>query len=267
VKWSWLVVLGLLACSEKPEPKTTAERSQSASPSAETMTVEEIPEPPVERPNVTIERVTVANPLVIEGQARTFENNVMLRARTADGTVVAEGFATATGEMGQHSPYRGTLWLTRAAGARVVVEAFEHSAKDGSEINMARMEKAFDVAAVDVALDFPDAQCTAMKAHTRRMPKSISMARLLVEALLAGPTAEESAGGATSAFPEGSAVRSVNLRDGVLTVDFNERLQNVGGACRAGMIRDSVTSTLRRLPSVKSVVLTAGGSKELALQP
>ena len=57
------------------------------------------------------------------------------------------------------------------------------------------------------------------------------------------------------------------LRDGTLTVDFNERLQNVGGSCRAQMIRAAVTETLSRLPSVKKVVITAGGSETLALQP
>ena len=93
------------------------------------------------------------------------------------------------------------------------------------------------------------------------------MARLLVEALVNGPTAEERRGGAVTAFPERSAVQSVILRDGVLTVDFNDRLQNVGGSCRAQMIRVSVTETIGRLPVVKKVMITAGGSDKLALQP
>ncbi|HEV7767015.1 MAG TPA: GerMN domain-containing protein, partial [Thermoanaerobaculia bacterium] len=98
--------------------------------------------------------------------------------------------------------------------------------------------------------------------------KSISLARLLVEALVAGPTAQERKRGAAVAFPENSVVRSVILRSGgVLTIDFSERLQNVGGSCRTQMIRDSVTETLRRLPGVTKVVITAGGSEELALQP
>jgi hypothetical protein len=88
-----------------------------------------------------------------------------------------------------------------------------------------------------------------------------------VEALVAGPTAEERRAGAEHPFPEGSRVESVILRDGTITVDFNERLQNVGGACRATMIRQAVTETLKRLPSVKKVVITAGGSEALALQP
>ena len=201
------------------------------------------------------------------GLARTFENNVVFRARGADGTVIAEGFTTSTGEMGNHNPYAGSLWLTREPGSRIVVEALEHSAKDGAEINLARVEKPFDVEPVEAVLYFPDEDCTGVKPYARRMPKTVSMARLLVEALVNGPTAEERRRGAVAAFPERSAVQSVILRSGMLTVDFNERLQNVGGACRAQMIRASVTETVRRLPTVKEVSITAGGSEKLALQP
>lgn len=90
------------------------------------------------------------------------------------------------------------------------------------------------------------------------MPKTPAMARLLVEALLSD---------ARSPFRKGSDVESVILRDGVLTIDFNERLQNVGSSCAALAIREVVTRTLRQLPSVKGVVITADGSKDLALQP
>lgn len=201
------------------------------------------------------------------GRARTFENNVVLRVRDARGAVIAQGFTTSSGEMGQHNPYRGTLWLTRDPGERVTVEALEFSAKDGSERSLVAVSHAFDVPPIEVPLYFPDAGCNRVLPHRRSMPKSPAMARLLVEALMAGPTEDERARGAAAAFPRGSAVDSVNLRDGVLTVDFNQRLQNVGGSCAAQMIRASVTETLRQLPTVKKVVITAGGSEKLALQP
>ena len=264
------------ACSpavEKSEPppasSTVPAPAPAPAPAPSTATPEAPPAAPpatTER-NITITDVQVANPLVVSGLARTFENNVVLRARAKDGSVIAEGFTTATGEMGRHSPYRGSLWLTRVPGDRITVEALEYSAKDGSEINKVRVEKPFDVEPIEVVLSFPDENCTGVKPYTRRMPKTISMARLLVEALVQGPTKDERTRGAAVAFPEGAAVRSVILRDGTLTVDFNERLQNVGGSCRAQMIRAAITGTLSRLPSVKKVVITAGGSENLALQP
>jgi hypothetical protein len=217
--------------------------------------------------NISIGDVTIGNPLIVTGRARTFENNVALRVRAADGTLITEGFTTANGDMGQHNPYRGTLWLTRNPGKRVIVEALEYSAKDGSERSLVRVERPFAVETVSARLSFPDRSCSGVKPYTRAIPKTISMARLLVEALIAGPTAAEKKSGAETPFPSGSRLESINLRGGTITVDFNERLQSVGGACRAQMIRAAVTATLRQLPTVKKVVITAGGSESQALQP
>jgi hypothetical protein len=210
---------------------------------------------PVER-NIYLDTVEVANPVIVTGRARTFENNVVLRVRDARGALIAETFTTSTGEMGHHNPYRGTLWVTRDPGGEVTVEALDYSAKDGSERDLVSETRPYPVDLIDATLYLPDANCTAVHPKTRRLPKSLSHARLLLEALLTGPP-----------FPSGSRVESVNLRNGVLTVDFNERLQNVGGSCQAQMIRESVTRTLQTLPSVKKVVITAGGSEKLALQP
>ena len=206
-----------------------------------------------------------ANPIVVTGRARTFENNVALRLRDARGAQMLETFTTSTGEIGHHNPYRATMWVTRDPGGRVTVEALEYSAKDGSERSLTSATKTFNVATIDAQLYFPDENCTGVKAYRRAIPKSVSHARLLVEALVAGPLPSER--GATSPFPQGSRVESVILRGDTITVDFNERLRNVGGACRAQMIRESVTRTLRALPSVGKVVITAAGSESLALQP
>jgi hypothetical protein len=262
VKYTWVVVLALAACS-RPVEKASEKPPATVIPAQTTTIAEE----PAEQPNITIAKVVIGNPLVVSGLARTFENNVVFHAKDAGGAVIAESFTTSTGEMGHHNPYSGSLWLTREPGKRIVVEALEYSARDGEETNLVRMEKPFAVQSIEATLYFPDEQCTGTKPYTRRMPKSISMARLLVEALVHGPTKEERARGAAVAFPEGAAVQSVILRNGVLTVDFNERLQNVGGSCRAQMIRTTVTETMRRLPAVREVVITAGGSAKLALQP
>ncbi|HYI09040.1 MAG TPA: GerMN domain-containing protein [Thermoanaerobaculia bacterium] len=262
-----------------PAPVTTAPVQETASVDetapADATIVEETTAPPSKPPAPTpaadreiyIDGVQVANPIVIAGRARTFENNVVLRARDARGALLVEGFTTSDGEMGRHNPYRGSLWLTRDPGNRITVEALEYSTKDGSERSLVRMEKPFAVETVEARLYFPDQSCTGVKPYTRRIPKSISMIRLLVEALMAGPAADERKRGAAVPFPKGSEVRSVNLRDGVAIVDFNERLQNVGGSCQAQMIRAAVTETLNALPAVRSVKITAGGSEALALQP
>lgn len=245
--------------TETPGSETGAPGSQPGSSSAATTT-----RPAESRPrqtketNIYIDSVTVANPVIVRGRARTFENNVALRVRDARGRVITETFTTSRGEMGTHNPFEGTLWVARDPGGKITVEALEYSARDGAEQSVVRAERPFNVQPIDARLYLPDQNCTRVNPQTRKIPKSVSMARLLVEALIASPG---------TAFPKGSRVESINLRNGVVTVDFNDRLQNVGGACAAQMIRASVTETLRRLPNVQRVVITAGGSEKLALQP
>ncbi len=127
---------------------------------------------------------------------------------------------------------------------------------------------AYDRPPMQVTLEFPVGNdCIETRPFTRSVPASPAVARVLVDALIAGAIPAERAAGAVSPFPEGSGVNSVVLRGGVLTVDFNERLRNVGGSCAATAIRQSVTRTLERLPAVQRVVITAAGSEKLALQP
>jgi hypothetical protein len=255
-----LLLLVALACSapqEMPAPVSTPASTPAPAPTPA----------PAREQNIYIDAVDVANPVVITGRARTFENSVALRVRNARGEVIAEDHTVSQGEMGNHNPYRGTVWLFEDPGAHITIEALEYSAKDGSPQSLVSVDKPFAVEAIDAQLAFGTKECAGTVTATRRMPKSVSYARLLVEALLRGPDAAERARGMVSPFPQGSGLRSVNLRGGVLTVDFNERLQNVGGSCPAQLIRQTVTETLRRLPSVQQVVITAGGSEKLALQP
>lgn len=216
---------------------------------------------------IYIDSVMPGNPLIVHGRARTFENTVQVRARDASGALITEVFTTSVGEMGQHNPLRASVWLTRDPGARVTVEAFEYSAKDGSVRSLT--SKAVDIppARMPVTLVFTTSDCTTTKAFERSVPRTVSVARLVMEALVAGPTDAEKAAGASVVFPQGSRVNSVVMRDHSVTVDFNERLQNVGGSCAAQAINESVMQSLARLPGVGLGVITAGGSRDKALQP
>jgi hypothetical protein len=249
------VTFVLLSCSTEPatqSPPASPPQSANGTATAPASTASAAPQR-----EITIDDVEIANPVVVSGVARTFENNVALRVRDANGRLITESFTTSDGEAGRHNPYRGAIWLPRDPGGRITVEALEYSAKDGSERSLVSVTKSYEVERVDVKLYVPDANCNGVHPEMRVVPKSVGIARLLVEMLIAEP----------APFPKGSRVQSVNLRDGVLTVDFNERLQNVGGSCAAQMIRAATTETLRQLPSVRKVVITAGGSEKLALQP
>jgi hypothetical protein len=223
-----------------------------------------LPAPPADsRPSITLASPDVIreNPIRFGGTARTFENNVVVRVRDTDGNLMIERAVTATGETGTFNPWSAELYITRDPGDRVTLEALEYSAKDGSERSVARAAVRFEVPIVELTVFAHDPEraptdCSRVFPLIRRVPKATAVARLLVEVLLS-----------TDLFPRGAQANSVNLRDGVLTVDFNERVQNVGGACRAQAIRASLERTLRTLPAVKQVAITANGDRELALQP
>ena len=214
-----------------------------------------------------IDSVRGTNPVTVYGRARTFENTVQVRVRDAAGALIAERFTTSTGEMGHHNPFSKEVWLTREPGARIIVEAFEYSANDGSVRSLTSDTIPYRTGAMTLNLVFPTSDCTVTGTFQRSVPRTVSLARLLVESLVAGPTTPEQSAGARSPFPRGAAVNSVILRGSEVTVDFNERLQNVGGACAAQGIRAAVTETLKKLPAVTNVLITAGGSREQALQP
>ena len=237
-----LTLLVLIACAQTDRVEPASRRPS---------------EPAVEK-NIYIDEVTAENPVTIRGRARTFENSVVLRVRDERDAVIVEDFTTSAGEIGHHNPFTADIWLTRHPGRQITVEAFEYSAKDGAIRSLEKKTVPFTVEPTAVNLVLPAADCTKFEEVERIVPKTPAMARVLVEALLAEPS---------SPFPRGSEVKSINLRDGVLTVDFNERLQNVGGSCTATAIRESVTRTLRTLKNVQRVVITAGGSETLALQP
>lgn len=201
------------------------------------------------------------NPIVVRGQARTFENNVRIRVLDASQNLMVDTFTTAVGEMGSFSAFEKEVFLARDPGPDVTVQAFESSAEDGSvqHLNSVTVPTELRLQKVSLYLHDPErspTDCSVVFPEERSVPVSKSMARLLVEALLTDPM-----------FPRGSAVRSVNLRNGVLTIDFNERLQNVGGSCRVAAIRAGLDRTLKQLPNVRAIRITSMGDEKTALQP
>jgi hypothetical protein len=253
-----------------PTAEVEADTGAQPSPTAEAEADRAKPRPTAEAEaskEIYIDSVRGSNPITVYGRARTFENTVQVRVRDATGRLIAERFTTSSGEMGHHNPFARELWLTRDPGSRVIAEAFEYSANDGSVRSLTADTVAYRNGSITLHLVYPTSDCTVTSTFTRSAPRTVALARLLVEALVEGPTAAEQSSGARSPFPRGAAVNSVILRGGEITVDFNERLQNVGGACAAQGIRAAVTQTLTRLPAVTSVIITAGGSRDQALQP
>jgi spore germination protein GerM len=78
----------------------------------------------------------ITSPFHVTGTANTFEATLRIRLTSPDGTVLADGFATATSGSGTRGTFDETLTFTTTAHGAATLRLFESSAKDGSEINV-----------------------------------------------------------------------------------------------------------------------------------
>ncbi len=78
----------------------------------------------------------IGTPVVVEGEARVFENVVNYRLVDANGKELAEGFTSADApDIGQFGAFRGELNYASNVDQKGTVEIFWYSAKDGSEVD------------------------------------------------------------------------------------------------------------------------------------
>jgi hypothetical protein len=221
-----------------------------------------------------------ADQFQIVGTARTFENNVVYRVRDlASNQIIATGFGTATGEMGQFSPFTITVKPKKGGGVqyptRALIEVFENSAKDGSEINMVQIPVRIGVGADEpnaIEVFFSNAQkgsntdCHRVFSLPRSIPQTQALATVAMNRLLAGPTSEERAQGYSTQIPAGTKLNRITIESGVARVDFSQEMATAAGACRVTAIRSQIERTLRQFSTVKNVAITVNGKSDV-LEP
>jgi len=79
----------------------------------------------------------VTNPIRLRGEAdSTFEQNLVIRALLADGTVLLETFTTIQAELGQRGPFEAEINLTLEEETNVFLQVFDVSARDGGIIHL-----------------------------------------------------------------------------------------------------------------------------------
>ncbi|HEY5650206.1 MAG TPA: GerMN domain-containing protein [Acidimicrobiia bacterium] len=109
--------------------------------------------------------------------------------------------------------------------------------------------------------------CAAVEAFERTGPASADPVRLALEQLLGGPTTEEEAAGAGSFFSAetADAVRSLDLTDGLLTVEFSDIrfLNNASTSCGSAALLSSLEDTLFQFAEIERVRFTIWGSCSL----
>lgn len=117
--------------SPEPPEGTDSGSPQEASPSPAPTTQGD---PPIE---VTSPRdgEEVANRFVLAGEANVFEANVRYRLRTEGGRVLVDHFTTATCGSGCRGGFRTRIRYDLSRKTDAVLEVFEESAEDGSELH------------------------------------------------------------------------------------------------------------------------------------
>ena len=124
-------------------------------------------------------------------------------------------------------------------------------------------------AQVDVHFVTPEGVCGEQGVVFARPVEGSGVLRGALEHLLAGPTPEEIAGGASpdTGFSEETAgyLRDVSIAEnGVARIDFDARLAEafVSTACMSGQLFAQLEPTVRQFPSVEEVVYSFDGSVE-----
>lgn len=261
----------------------------------------------LEQPNIIIyapmNNTKVGSYFIVKGIARVFENTFSIRLKdAASGQIYFEkSFMTKSGEMGQHGEINSAISLGETASAindkaNLLLEVFEYSAKDGSEINKATVsliyskpfigttgstinttipnvngiEESVNIYFNNSKLD-PNISCNKVFPVTRKLILNDDFdrtVRLVLEQLFFGPTQQEIADGYSTSLPGNVKINSISFTDGEIKVDFDNQLQaGIGGSCRVVSIRTQLTETLMDLPGVDSVILSINGDINDILQP
>ncbi len=84
-------------------------------------------------------------------------------------------------------------------------------------------------------------------------------------ALLAGPTAEETASGLVGAIPQGTRLLGLTIKNGVATVDLSKEYESGGGSLSMSMRVAQVVYTLTQFPTVSKVSFELEGQPVIAL--
>lgn len=222
---------------------------------------------------------TVQSPLTVSGKARGnwfFEANIPVVLKDENGNIIAEagGYAEGDWMTTDFVPFSATLTFTDPGTAYGTLEIRKDNPSGDANRDASHfVPVAFDRAARQVwvywgntRLDKDAKSCTNVFPRQRTVLTTTTIARAVLDQLLAGPDADEKRAGYLTSIPERVAVRRLWIQDGVAHVDFNSAL-NAGGSCRVAAIRSQVEHTLEQFPSVTSVVISVDGNVEEALQP
>ncbi len=111
--------------------------------------------------------------------------------------------------------------------------------------------------------------CSLVYPVKRTIPKTEAVARASLEELIKGPTKEEEKLGYYGTLPAETKINSINIKDGVLSIDFSKEIENNFASCSGNYRLTSITKTMNQFSSVKYIRLAVNGNwnRDEILQP
>ena len=99
----------------------------------------------------------------------------------------------------------------------------------------------------------------------RAVPQTEGVGTAALEALLAGPTADETSLGLTSTIPAGTRLLGLGVKDGVATVDLSREFESGGGSLSIMGRLAQLTFTLTQFPTIEGIWVAVQGEPVYAL--
>jgi hypothetical protein len=213
---------------------------------------------------------TIASPVELRGRSTAFEANVAVEVRQdAEPAVLGTGFVMggANGEMG---PFAGSVRFDPPSTSHGALVLATRSMEDGStwEASVVRVRFATPAATTTVDVFFHGADAVSgVTAYPRAVPSGGGVLRAALEELLAGPSDQERASGATSWFSEDTAglLVDVALRDGLATVDLGDLpsvIPNASTSAGSMILLEELDATVFQFRTVDAVVYRLDGDCE-----
>ncbi len=112
---------------------------------------------------------------------------------------------------------------------------------------------------INIKVYYPDDNGMKLIAETRTIETKGDKYKAAVESLLSGAKAK----GAITIIPKKAKIKSVEVKNGIATADFNDDLIKnfTGGSTGEEMLVGSIVNTLTEFPEVKSVQILLDGKK------
>jgi spore germination protein GerM len=99
----------------------------------------------------------------------------------------------------------------------------------------------------------------AIRPETRRVPRTPRIGAGTLEALLAGPTANESARDLTTAIPAGTSLLGLVIDQGLAKVNLSSRFSAAADTGSVAVRVAQVACTLASFPSIKGLLISLEG--------